>query len=299
MPKPPQDLREVSSLIRIVADLRGPDGCPWDKEQTHLTLTPYAVEEVGELVEAIESKDDSKTKDELGDVLFQVVLHAQLASERGAFSFADVVQNLSEKMIRRHPHVFSDTRVSGSGDVVRNWDEIKKAEKAAAAGLDGGAGAGTAAGAVTSGTAAGALTSGTAAGAAGPGKTLDVPIALPALQRAAKIGSRTRKLKFDWQHPDQVMEKIREEIAEFEEALEEGSDDAVSHELGDVLFSLAQMARHLERDPEQILREANRRFETRFETMMEICRERGLEWMTLDDETREALWGAAKERTAK
>lgn len=287
MPKPPQDLREVSSLLRIVADLRGPDGCPWDKEQTHLTLTPYAVEEVGELVEAIESKDDSKTKDELGDVLFQVVLHAQLASERGAFSFADVVQNLSEKMIRRHPHVFSDTRVAGSGEVIRNWDEIKKAEKAAS-------GAGGSAGA-----AAGAVTSGAAAGAVGPGNTLDVPIALPALQRAAKIGSRTRKLKFDWQHPDQVMEKIREEIAEFEEALEEGSDDAVSHELGDVLFSLAQMARHLERDPEQILREANRRFETRFETMMAICRERGLDWMALDDETREALWNAAKERTAK
>lgn len=298
MPKPPQDLREVSSLLRIVADLRGPDGCPWDKEQTHFTLTPYAVEEVGELVEAIESKDDSKTKDELGDVLFQVVLHAQLADERGAFSFADVVQNLSEKMIRRHPHVFSDTRVSGSGDVVRNWDEIKKAEKAA--GTGGGAGAGTVAGARGSaGAETGPVTSGAAAGAAGPGKTLDVPIALPALQRAAKIGSRTRKLKFDWQHPDQVMEKIREEIAEFEEALEEGSDDAVSHELGDVLFSLAQMARHLERDPEQILREANRRFETRFETMMEICRERGLEWMALDDETREALWSAAKERTAK
>lgn len=266
MPHPPQDLREVPSLLKIVADLRGPDGCPWDKEQTHLTLTPYAIEEVSELVEAIESGDDAKTKDELGDVLFQVVLHAQLASERGAFDFADVVQNLNEKMLRRHPHVFSDTKAENSAEVMANWERIKKTEKASRS---------------------------------EPAKTLDVPPHLPALQRAAKIGSRTRKLNFDWQHPDEVMEKIREEVAEFEEALEEGSDEAVSHELGDVLFSLAQMARHLDRDPEQILREANRRFELRFEEMMTLCRQRGLDWMALTDDQRETLWGEAKMRTKK
>lgn len=264
MPTPPKDLRATESLVEIVAALRGPDGCPWDKEQTHTSLTPYAVEEVAELVEAIESGDDGKTKEELGDVLFQVVLHAQLAHERGAFNFADVVATLNEKMVRRHPHVFADTEAATSDAVIENWEQIKKREKAAAA---------------------------------SSGKVLDVPPHLPALQRSAKIGSRTNKLKFDWENAEQVMEKVREEIAELEEAFDEGGDNELSHELGDVLFSLAQFARHLKRDPEQILREANRRFEGRFDEMMKICKERGLDWMSLAPKTRESIWAEAKQRT--
>lgn len=264
MVHPPKNLRDPLSLVQIVAALRGPDGCPWDREQTHESLTPYAIEEVSELVEAIESGDDAKTKDELGDVLLQIALHAQLAEERGAFNFADVVANLNEKMVRRHPHVFSDVTAETSGEVVQNWEQIKKAEKAARGDSS--------------------------------GKLLDVPLALPALQRAAKIGARTNKLKFDWQNVEQVMEKVREEVAEFEEALDEDVHEAIVHELGDVLFSLAQASRHLGQDPEQCLRQANRRFETRFETMMTIAAEKNWTWADLSNEQKETLWSEAKQR---
>lgn len=264
MPQPPPDLRQLASLLQIVRDLRGPQGCPWDKEQTHQSLTPYALEETAELVEALEAGDDARTKDELGDVLFQVVLHCQLAQERGAFEFADVIENLSAKMVRRHPHVFADLNVANSQEVVTNWEQIKKAERASSP-------------------------------PAAPG-VLDVPTALPALQRASKIGHRTKKLRFDWPDAESVLEKVREEIREMEEALDDGQDDSIRHEMGDVFFSLAQLARHLGYDAEQIAREANRRFETRFQGMMTLCAERGLAWEALDDETKESLWAQVKER---
>jgi tetrapyrrole methylase family protein/MazG family protein len=276
MVHPPKNLRDPLSLVQIVAALRGPEGCPWDLEQTHQTLTPYAVEEVAELVEAIESGDDAKTKDELGDVLLQIVLHAQLAKERGAFDFEDVIANLNEKMVRRHPHVFTSDAGSGpaaglaggatvtsSAEVIRSWEQLKKAEKASRGEVP---------------------------------RLLDVPVQLPALQRAAKIGARTNKLKFDWENTEQVMEKVREEIAEFEEALDEDSHEAIIHELGDVLFSLAQASRHLGQDPEQCLRQANRRFEGRFEMMMTIAAEKKWIWTDLAPEQKEALWAEAKLR---
>lgn len=261
MPKPPKDLRQFQSLVELVATLRGPEGCPWDKEQTHQTLTPYALEEVAELVEAIESGNATQTKDELGDVLFQVVLHAQLAAEEYRFKIEDVLENLNQKMIRRHPHVFADTKVDGAAEVLKNWDQIKATEHKENP---------------------------------KPVDRLDVPLALPALQRAAKIGSRTKKLKFDWSTAEEVMEKVREEMAELEEALAEGTDDEIFHEIGDMLFSLAQLSRHLEKDPEQVLREANRRFEGRFQGMLNMAREQGLNWMELVPEAREDLWAQVK-----
>ncbi|MBX2989181.1 MAG: nucleoside triphosphate pyrophosphohydrolase [Bdellovibrionaceae bacterium] len=265
MPKVPKNLRDTQSLIEIIAALRGPDGCPWDKEQTHRSLAPYAVEEVAEMVEAIESGDDRWTKEELGDVLFQVVLHSQLAQERGAFSFIDVVETLNEKMIRRHPHVFGDKKAADSAEVLRDWEKIKKAEKSSN-------------------------------GDAARKPLIDVPLHLPALQRSAKIGHRTQKLRFDWENAEQVLEKVREEFAELDEALEEESGEHISHELGDVLFSLAQLSRHLGMDPEQVLRQANRRFEGRFALMMTAAREGGLVWDDLSAEQKEALWAEAKRR---
>lgn len=266
MPQPPKDLRSLSSLIQIVADLRGPEGCPWDKEQTHQSLAPYAVEEVAELVEAIESGDDRQTKEELGDVLFQVILHSQLARERSAFSFTDVLESLNEKMVRRHPHVFGDVVAKNTQEVWKNWEELKRKEKAEKPASK---------------------------------RALDVPLPLPALQRAAKIGHRTQKLKFDWENAGQVLEKVREEFAELEEAIEEKSTRALIHEMGDVLFSLAQLSRHLGLDPEQCLREGNRRFENRFETMMAVAKEKNLSWEKLGNEEKEQLWTEAKQRTAK
>lgn len=251
----------ASTVERLAARLRGPDGCPWDKEQTHLTLTRYALEETGELVEAIELGDDGKLREELGDVLFQVALHSQMAWERRAFHLADVMESLVEKMIRRHPHVFGAAGTQTTDEVLRNWETLKAAEKAGA-----------------------------------PKKLLDVPVHLPALQRSAKIGHRTNTQKFDWSNAGEVLVKVREEMAELEEALESGVPKEIEHELGDVLFSLAQLGRHLNLDPEQVLRNANRRFENRYEEMHALATSRGLKWDELSLDQKEDLWVEAKER---
>ena len=267
MSKSPSNLRHIESLVEIVRSLRAPDGCPWDREQTHESLTQYAIEETHELVEAIESTSaaamkDQKIKEELGDVLFQVVLHSQLASERGAFTLEDVIASISEKLVRRHPHVFADVKVADSAEVIRNWEEIKKAEAAAKQ--------------------------------EGPAAfSLNVP-PLPALQRAYKIGKRTEKLQFDWENVEGVMLKVEEEFAELREALEEGSDKEINHELGDVLFSLAQLGRHLEMDPEQVLRRANTRFETRFSKMIDVATSEKKDWHALTLEEKESFWLKAK-----
>lgn len=262
----------LASLVEIVATLRGPQGCPWDKEQTHESLTQYAIEETHELVEALEAAEnpskDLKIKDELGDVLFQVVLHAQLASERGAFTLADVIHGLSEKLIRRHPHVFADASVADSAEVVRNWEEIKKKEKA----LD-------------------ATSSG---GEASSPYALNVP-ALPALQRAYKIGKRTEKLKFDWDNAADAMLKVEEEFGELREALDNDVMAEIEYELGDVFFSLSQLARHLKLDPEQVLRKGNRRFEVRFNKMIEMATAEGVDWSALDLDGKDVFWRKAKE----
>lgn len=256
MPKGPENLKDIrehiQALVDIVAELRGPQGCPWDKEQNHLTLARYAIEETFEMVEALEEREaarqksstnsdsfvslSNKFKDELGDVLFQVVLHAQLASEENSFDFDDVVRTISEKLVRRHPHVFSGVKVSGTAEVWKNWEAIKKAEKAAR---------------------------GESA------SLISVPPGFPALQRALAIGDKTRKLKFDWAGPQEVWLKVEEEIAELQEAMDNDVMSEIEHELGDVLFSLAQLARHYELDPEQVLRTANTRFLGRFEKMIQ------------------------------
>ena len=269
MSKIPSNLRHIESLVEIVRSLRGPGGCPWDQEQTHETLTQYAIEETHELVEALESSDpraikDQKIKEELGDVLFQVVLHTQLAAERGAFTLEDVISGISEKLVRRHPHVFANVAVADSAEVIRNWEEIKKAEKAAAA-----------------------KSSGSAA------FNLNVP-PLPALQRAYKIGKRTEKLKFDWDDVPAVMLKVEEEFDELREALDEGVTTEIEHELGDVLFSLAQLGRHLKMEPEQVLRKANTRFESRFSKMIEVASGENKDWHALTLEEKEQFWQKAK-----
>lgn len=283
MAKTPANFHKIESLVEIVADLRGPDGCPWDKEQTHESLTQYAIEETFELVESIESRGpaanrDQKMKDELGDVLFQVVLHSQLASERGAFTLEDVIKNVSEKLVRRHPHVFGDVKVNSSDDVVKNWEEIKKLEAAANSGN-----------AESSDSDANAVPI-----SATPNPyALKVP-PLPALQRAYKIGKRTEKHKFDWENIDGVMLKVEEEFDELREALDNDVDSEIEHELGDVLFSLAQLGRHLKMEPEQILRKANSRFEERFNLMVEFAGADGKDWGLLPTEEKEQYWIKAK-----
>lgn len=259
MPQAPDNLNLFESLMQIVRSLRGPDGCPWDKEQTHQTLTPYAIEEVYEFVEAVESNNDLLIKDELGDVLFQVALHAALAEERNAFKIQDVIANINEKLVRRHPHVFSGVSVSGIDDVWKNWEEIKRNEK-----------------------------KNSPKKPAGP---FDFPAHLPALQRAHKIGVKSEKLKFDWASSEDVLKKVFEEMNELQEAK---TKDHVEEEFGDLLFSLSQWARHHAIEPEQALRKANLKFENRFNEMIAIVEKEGKDWSTMTDPEKEYYWSLAK-----
>lgn len=254
-------LTEFKTLVEIVARLRGPDGCAWDKEQTQKTLTQYAIEEAFELVEAIEKNEPQEIKEELGDFLFQVILQAQVAQDEGSFSLLEVIKTLNEKMIRRHPHVFGE---SGSDatlqSVWKNWDKIKAQENK-------------------------------------DKPVFSYPKNLPALQAASKIGSKTKRLKFDWQKPEEVFEKVLEEVEELREEIQKPQRSAaeLEHEIGDVLFSVAQLARHLGLEPEQCLRTANRRFEERF---LEVLKLSGLpadQFTELAVEKKEELWKQAKQ----
>lgn len=258
MPKAPENLREFAGLLKVVEFLRGPDGCPWDKEQTHQSLTRFAIEEAHELAEAIDEGQTSEIRDELGDVLLQVVLHSEIARQAGTFDVYDVIQSIAEKMVRRHPHVFGDVKAETSDQVLSNWAEIKAAEKGQA-----------------------------------PNKPLsfDIPEALPSLMRAQKIGEKTAKVDFDFKDAAQAWQKVEEEVRELEEAT---TPDEREAELGDVLFSVAQYARHHGIDPEQALRKTNARFEKRFTQMQAAVASDGLNWKTLSAANKEKYWKGAK-----
>lgn len=264
MPNPPQNLNQFSSLVQLMKDLRGPDGCPWDKEQTHLTLAPYAIEETFEMVEALESQDDHEFCEELGDVLFQVVLHAQIANERGAFNIEDVIRAISEKLVRRHPHVFANLKVSGLDEIFDNWDKIKAEEKAGK-----------------------------------PKPLFKLPKGLPALATADKIGKKTEGLKFDWENPLQVLAQLKSEIAELEAEItaKNKSQENIDHEMGDVLFSATQLARHLKLDPESSLRRTNLRFQKRFNFMLAECDHSIEKFTALASSEKEQLWVKAKAKS--
>lgn len=260
MPKAPDNLREFAGLIKVVEHLRGPDGCPWDKEQSHSTLTRYAIEEAHELAEAIDGGDVQELRDELGDLLLQVILHSEIARQSGTFDIFDVIQNLNEKMVRRHPHVFGDVKVTGSGEVLKNWTEIKAIEKGGSPAVE-------------------------------KPLSFDIPMGLPALLRAQKIGEKTAKVDFDWKNADQCWEKVEEETRELREARTREEKES---ELGDLLFSIAQWARHEGLDSEQAARKCNQRFEARFRRMQEAVAADGKKWKGLPAEEKEKYWKAAK-----
>lgn len=269
MVKPPENLETFASFVKIVEALRGPDGCPWDKEQTHRSLVPFAIEETFELADAIESGDDQETVGELGDVLLQVVLHAEIARQDGRYSIDDVIRGISEKMVRRHTHVFAEVKVDSSKDVLKNWAEIKAKEKAGKP----------------------------------KAKNFELPSALPALQRAHKIGDKTQRAGFDWPDAKGVFEKVDEEMLELKlefakisptSAISNDLKTKLEHELGDVLFSVAQLARHLNIDAEQALRTTNARFEKRYFHMRNHVEESGRDWAHLTDTDKENAWQATK-----
>lgn len=267
MVKPPADLRKFASFVEIVAALRGPDGCPWDKEQTHRSLTPFAIEEAHELAEAIETGTERDVVGELGDLLLQVVLHSEIGRQEKRFDIDDVVEAISEKMVRRHPHVFGDVQVSGSGEVLDNWSKLKAEEKKKKGIVE--------------------------------GDRFDVPVSLPALARAHKIGDKTQKLRFDWSTASEVMKKVDEEVSELHEEMKDQTRKAaLEHEIGDVLFSVAQLARHLGLEAEQCLRTANSRFESRFFAMRKAIAASGRDYDSLAPADLETAWHEAKRALA-
>jgi ATP diphosphatase len=261
--------RDIARLIEIMAALRTPrTGCPWDLEQDFATIAPYTIEEAYEVADAIQRHDLDDLRDELGDLLLQVVFHARMAQEQGAFDFADVVEAITAKLIRRHPHVFGDARDLTAEAVKGLWDKIKAEERAERRAL----------------------------GKPEPplGALAGVPAALPALTRALKLQQKASKVGFDWNDPREVLAKIREEADEIEAALAAGQTSDAGAEAGDLLFAVVNLARHLDADPEAVLRTTNQKFERRFAWIERALAADGKTpaGATLDE--MDALWDAAK-----
>lgn len=253
---------ELRRLLDIMAALRDPaTGCPWDKTQTFDTIAPYTIEEAFEVADAISQRDFAGLPDELGDLLFQVVYHARMAEEAGLFGFADVVKCISDKMIRRHPHVFGDAAARSASAQTAAWEAQKSAERAAAK-------------------QAGALSG--------------VPVALPALSRALKLTNRAARVGFDWADPEQVLTKLDEEVRELRAELPDADPARLTDEVGDMLFVLANLARKLGLDPETCLRHANEKFCRRFKAMEHDIEKRGKALSEISLAEMEAGWQRVK-----
>lgn len=261
-PPPADSAADFEALVAVMARLRDPQGgCPWDREQTPQTLRKYVIEEAYEVVEAIEAGAPAKLAEELGDLLLQVVFHAQLAREAGDFAMGNVTQAIVEKLIRRHPHVFGDTVVSGSEQVLQNWEQIKRGEP----------------------------------GYEDRTSILDgIPPALPALMRAGEVSKRVVKVGFEWPTVGEVLDKVEEEIAELRVEIANGETARAADELGDLLFTLVNVARHLKIDPEDALRRMTQRFAARFRRIEQHAANSGRVVSELSLEEMEAVWQAAK-----
>jgi tetrapyrrole methylase family protein/MazG family protein len=245
----------IDRLREIVARLRAPDGCPWDREQTHQTLKAHLLEECYELMDAIDAGNDTDLQEELGDLLLQVVLHSQMASEEGRFDLDGVAEVVANKLVRRHPHVFGPNRLPNSEAVLKQWDVIKREEKQERESiLDG------------------------------------IPKALPALARAQKLQTRAARIGFDWDKAAEALVKVREEVEEIHQA----APDAVGEEIGDLLFAVVNFARKNHLDAEQLLERTNAKFRRRFQSMEQLARERGLDLGSLNLTAMDELWNEVK-----
>jgi tetrapyrrole methylase family protein/MazG family protein len=252
----PQDLGEFVSLVEIIARLRAPDGCPWDRQQTHASLRESLLAECYEVLEALDEGDAAKLCDELGDLLMQIVLHAQIAAEAGEFKLSDVIRHINTKLIHRHPHIFGSKKVRDAEEVALNWESLKREESGADTSL-----------------------------------LESVPVHMPALSYSQEIQQRVARAGFDWEDINGVIDKLAEEVREYQQA---GNHDEMAWEFGDLLFTLVNIARREGVDAEAALREANRRFFRRFTYMEELCRQRGQTFAELSFEEQNTLWEEAK-----
>ena len=254
-------MSHFEAFKEVMARLRAEDGCPWDKEQTHETLKAYLIEEAYEVIEAIDQADDEALKEELGDLMLQIVFHARIAEEEGRFDIEGVLETSIDKLTRRHPHVFGELEVNGSGEVLANWEKIKKAERKAKqkdSVLDG------------------------------------VPEHLPALLKARRVQEKVARVGFDWDNIEGMLDKVEEELGEFRQAYAQQDSSKVEEELGDVLFSLVNVARFVEACPEDALRKTISKFMTRFRYIESVLDQQGIDLKRATFEEMDALWEEAK-----
>ncbi len=257
----------IEELIEIVEKLRGPDGCPWDREQTLESIKSGLIEEAYEVIDTIESGDRSALKEELGDLLLQVVFQSRICEEEGAFAFPAVAQGISQKLVRRHPHVFGEIKVSGTDEVLQNWDAIKKAEKG---------------------------------GEETPSSILDgIPRHLPALQKAHQVQKRAARAGFDWAELEDVFEKLQEEIVELREAIDAKQQEEIQEELGDLLFSVVNLSRFLGYNPEELLDRNIHKFIRRFQFVEQQVEQSGRNFSDFSLEELDTFWDAAKREEAQ
>ncbi len=254
----PDNLSQFSTLVGIIARLRGPSGCPWDREQSHASLRKCLLEECYEVLEALDEADSDRLCGELGDLLMQVVFHARIAAEAGEFDLADVLSGISSKLIRRHPHVFGSLKVADADEVLANWEALKEKEREADTSM-----------------------------------LASVPKEMPALAYSQAVQSRVARVGFDWEEDSGVIDKLAEEVGELKQA---ESQQEKAAEFGDLLFTLANIARRRDIDLEAALRQANQRFFKRFSCMEELCRKRGLSFSKLSFDEQNALWEEAKKK---
>jgi tetrapyrrole methylase family protein/MazG family protein len=252
----PSDLNQFATLIDIIAKLRAPGGCPWDGKQTHTSLRENLLQECYEVLETLDEGDSEKLCDELGDLLMQIVLHTQIATEAGEFEMGDIVNSINTKLIHRHPHIFGSLEVGNADEVEHNWEILKQEEREV-----------------------------------GTSMLASVPRQMPALSYSQEIQRRVAQVGFDWKDIDGVIDKLAEEVSEFKQA---DSQQESAWEFGDVLFTLANIARRLGIDLEAELRQANQRFYRRFTYMEELCRRRGVELSKLSFDEQNVLWEEAK-----
>ncbi len=254
----PKNLNEFEALVEIIARLRAPDGCPWDRQQTHVSLRESFLQECYEVLQALDTGDSAQLREELGDLLLHVILQTQIATEAGEFRVGDVLADINKKLIRRHPHVFGSKKVKDADEVVHNWEALKQDEKGGDTSL---------------------LSS--------------VPEQMPALGYSQEVQHRVAQVGFDWEDDEGVIDKLAEEVSEFKQA---ESQQQKAEEFGDLLFTLANIARRQDIDLESSLREANRKFFQRFSYMEEVCRQRGVNIGDLSFHEQNALWEEAKKK---